>query len=51
MPLKRPEFIRMKLSNIPNKINNEYKLRDKATPDQSIYIVTIKACMDFHKLD
>jgi hypothetical protein len=28
----------MKLSNIPDKIIKEYKLREKATPDCSIYI-------------
>jgi len=41
-PLKRPEFIRMKLSNIPDEIIREYKLRNKATPDGSIYIVANK---------
>ena len=41
-PLKRPEFIRMKLSDIPDEIIREYKLRDKATPDGSIYIVANK---------
>ncbi len=39
-PLHRPEFICMKLSNIPDEIINEYKLRDKTTPSGSIYIVT-----------
>jgi hypothetical protein len=29
----------MKLSNIPDKIIDEYKLRDKTTPSGSIYIV------------
>ncbi len=38
-PLHQPEFIRMKLSNIPDKIINEYKLQDKTTPSGSIYIV------------
>jgi hypothetical protein len=38
-PLHRPESIRMKLSNIPDKIIDEYKLRDKTTPSGSIYIV------------
>jgi hypothetical protein len=37
-PLHRPEFIRMKLSDIPDKVIEEYKLREKATPDGSIYI-------------
>jgi hypothetical protein len=38
-PLHRPEFIRMKLSDIPDEIINEYKLRNKTTPSGSIYIV------------
>ncbi len=38
-PLHRPEFIRMKLSNIPDKIIDEYKLQDKTIPSGSIYIV------------
>ena len=37
-PLKRPEYIRMKLSDIPDEIIDEYKLRDIATPDGSVYI-------------
>jgi len=35
-PLKRPEFIRMKLSDIPDETIREYKLRNKATQDGSI---------------
>jgi hypothetical protein len=34
----QPEYIRMKLSNIPDEVIKEYKLREKATPDGSIYI-------------
>jgi hypothetical protein len=30
----------MKLSNIPDKIINEYKLQNKTTPSGNIYIVT-----------
>ena len=37
-PLKRPQYIRMKLVDIPQEIIEEYKLLDKATPDGSIYI-------------
>ncbi len=36
--LHQPEFIQMKLSNIPDKVIKEYKVREKATPDGSIYI-------------
>jgi hypothetical protein len=35
-PLHQPEFIHMKLSNIPNKIIDKYKLRNKTTPSGSI---------------
>ena len=41
-PLKRPEYIRMKITDIPEEIIREYKLRDKASPDGSIYIVATK---------
>ena len=41
-PLKLPEYIRMKLAYIPEEITVEYKLRSKAMPDGSIYIVTNK---------
>jgi len=37
-PLKRPEYIRVKLADIPQEIIDEYKLREKATPDGSIHI-------------
>jgi hypothetical protein len=38
-PLHRPEFIHMKLSDILDKIIDEYQLRNKTTPSRSIYIV------------
>ena len=37
-PLTRPEYIRMKLSDIPDEIIRAYNLRAKATPDGSVYI-------------
>jgi hypothetical protein len=36
-PLHRPEFIRMKLSDIPDEVINKYKLREKATKNSSVY--------------
>jgi hypothetical protein len=36
--LHQPEFIHIKLSDIPNEVINEYKLKEKATSDGSIYI-------------
>jgi hypothetical protein len=38
-PLSRPEYIRVKLSDIPDEIIKEYNLKSKATKDGSIYIV------------
>jgi hypothetical protein len=37
-PLHHPEFIRVKLSNIPDEVIEEYKLREKATKNSSVYI-------------
>jgi hypothetical protein len=41
-PLPRPEFICIKLSDIPDKIIVEYMLRVKATSNGSIYIMATK---------
>ena len=37
-PVHRPELIWMKLRDIPDEVINEYKLRENATPDSSIYM-------------
>ena len=37
-PLHRSEFIRIKLSDIPDGVIDKYKLKEKATVDNSIYI-------------
>ena len=41
-PLERPEYIRLKLSDIPAKIINEYKLHDIAKDDDSVYIKAVR---------
>ena len=41
-PLKRPEYIRMSLKDIPEEIIKEYKLRSKATDNGSIFIEVSK---------
>jgi hypothetical protein len=38
IPLHRPEFSHVKLSNIPDEVIEEYKLREKASKNGSIYI-------------
>eukprot|EP00804_Cyclotella_cryptica_P009064 CCRYP_003161-RA/>CCRYP_003161-RA protein AED:0.28 eAED:0.28 QI:0/0/0/1/1/1/2/0/561 len=40
-PLQHPEYIRMKLTDIPEEIINEYKLRDLVEPDDCVYIIII----------
>lgn len=37
-PLNRPEYLKLKLSQIPDEIIEEYQLRNKSTPDGSIYV-------------
>jgi hypothetical protein len=37
-PLKRPEYIRVKLHDMPEEIINEYKLRDKANSKGHIFL-------------
>jgi len=37
-PLKRYEYVRLKLSNIPDEIIEEYQLRDKADKDGNVYV-------------
>ncbi len=36
-PMPRPEFSRVKLSDIPEEIIDEYKLHEIATPDEWVY--------------
>ncbi len=46
-PLHWPEFIRMKLSNILDEVIDEYKLKEKATLDGSIYIKAKRGMYSF----
>ncbi|KAL7480170.1 hypothetical protein ACHAW6_005874 [Cyclotella cf. meneghiniana] len=41
-PLKRPEYAKIKLSDIPDEIIKEYKLDEKATADGWVYIKVIR---------
>ena len=41
-PLPCPEFIKIKLSNIPKEIIDEYKLRGKVTTNSFVYISATK---------
>eukprot|EP00804_Cyclotella_cryptica_P029881 CCRYP_010796-RA/>CCRYP_010796-RA protein AED:0.45 eAED:0.45 QI:0/0/0/1/1/1/2/0/138 len=38
-PLPRPEYLRLKLSDIPKEIIEEYHLQDIAEPDGTIYVL------------
>jgi hypothetical protein len=41
-PLKRPEYIRVKIDNIPEEIINEYKLREIANKQGMVCIEVTK---------
>jgi hypothetical protein len=40
-PLQRPEYIRMKITDIPEEIINEYRLRDLVEPGDCVYIIIV----------
>ncbi|KAL7476123.1 hypothetical protein ACHAW6_002002, partial [Cyclotella cf. meneghiniana] len=40
-PLKCPEYIRMKITDIPEETIKEYKLRDLMEPDECVYIMIV----------
>ena len=42
-PLLRPEYVKLKLSDLPEKIKTEYKVSEKATADNSVYVKVQKA--------
>jgi hypothetical protein len=49
-PLLRPEYIRIRLTDLPDKIINEYKLKEKTTAKRFIYLkVWSKACTGYHR--
>jgi hypothetical protein len=41
-PLKRPEYVRLKLSDIPDEIITEYKLRALADRHDNVYVAVVK---------
>ena len=41
-PLPRPEFVKIKINDIPEEIIKEYKLRKKVTSNSYIYIMATK---------
>jgi hypothetical protein len=41
-PLPRPEFVKIKINNIPEEIITEYKLRNKITSNGYVYIMATK---------
>jgi hypothetical protein len=41
-PLKQPGYVKIRLSDIPEDIIEEYNLREKATPDGWVYIMVIR---------
>jgi hypothetical protein len=41
-PMKRPEFMKLKLSDIPEEVIEHYNLRELATPDEYVYCKVTK---------
>ena len=41
-PMERPEYVRMKLSLFPDDVIEHYNLRDKASPDGTVYVKIVK---------
>ena len=46
-PMKRPEYIRQKLNDIPDEIIREYKLRDLADRNGNVYLMATKGMYGF----
>ena len=46
-PLIRPEYIRIKLSDLPNEIITQYNLADKATPKGMVFIAVTRGMYGF----
>ena len=42
-PLKRPEYAKIELSDIPKEVITEYKLHQFATPDEWVYVQVTQA--------
>ena len=42
MPLKRPEYAKIKFSDIPEEVIKEYKLDEKVTLDEWVYIEVVR---------
>ncbi len=49
-PVHHPEFIHVKLSNIPYEVIEEYKLREKATKNGSVYVTPHMVTNSFQNL-
>ena len=41
-PLDRPEYLRLKMSDMPDDIIEHYKLKEKATHDGYVYVEVTK---------
>ncbi len=37
-PMERPEFMRLKIADMPDDVVEQYQLRDKATKDGYVYV-------------
>ena len=49
-PLKRPEYVKINLRDIPEEIILEYKLHDLAIPDGNVYVIDYMRTRLMHAL-
>ena len=50
-PMKRPEYIRINIRDIPDEIIKEYKLKEKQTQKVRYIFLSTSACMVYHSLE
>ena len=49
-PMKRPEYMRLKLTDIPDEVIEHYNLKEFATPDGHIFTAkSQRECTAYHK--
>jgi hypothetical protein len=48
-PMKQYEYMHIKITDIPKKVINEYKMSEIATDDGYIYCKMEKECMAYHR--
>ena len=50
-PLKRPEYLKVKIADLPAEIIKQYNLTEKANKNGFVFLKSHKECMDYRKPD